>query len=141
MKKITYLLFIILVIIGQSSCQKSTNKIVTNTDLLCAVTWKYQQYYINYNQNNTVLAYSIYKSNNLQDFSRNRMKYNTNGTFSEIDEKGTLTSGTWNFNSNESNIELHTSQNNPIKKLLVLNNTEYQWGSLDGNIVAIMISE
>ncbi len=141
MKNRIKLIWVLLLVFAQIACNKETNKIITKTDTLTAVTWKYQQFYKDYNQINTVLIYSIYKSNNLKDLSRNRIKYNSNNTYTETDENGTVTSGTWKFTDNEQTIELQANQTIMIKRLLVLDKTGFQWGTQDGNTVAVMVPE
>lgn len=141
MKNRIKLIWVVLLVFAQIACKKEANKTITKTDTLSAVTWKYQQFYKDYNQSNTVLIYSIYKSNNLKDLSRNRIKYNSNGTYTETDENGTVTSGSWKFTDNEQTITLQTNQTVIIKRLLVLDKTGFQWGTQDGNTVAVMVPE
>jgi len=140
MKHIFYLV-VSSVIFLQLSCQKQQPGNASKSHLLTSGSWKYEQFFINYNQSNTTLAYSLYKSSNLMDLSKSRMQYKSDGSYTEIDQNGVATTGTWEFNNEENNIQIHYGNNLIVKKLLVLDDRNFQWATTDLDKVAVMIHE
>jgi hypothetical protein len=111
---------------------------VTKTEMLSAVTWVYYEYFINYNQNNTTLAYKAYKPNNLYDLSKCRLKYNADGSYEETLETGEKVTGTWKFIENETKIELNVNERITTIKINYVAKTSFEWTSIDGNILGRM---
>lgn len=132
---------VVLLVLTAVACHKKDAVEPSKKDLLCAVTWKYYQYYINYSQSNTQLVYSIYKQNNSQDLSKARIKYNLDGTYSDIDAAGTRTSGTYKLNADQTVIELSANNTITTIRLAVIDPKNFQWTSMDVNTVGIMIPE
>ncbi len=140
MKNKFYLLITLLAVtIMQISCKKELGANNTRVEKLSAVTCKYQHYYLDFNKANTILAYFIYKPNNLMDMSRYRVKFDVNGTYSETNEEGTSTTGTWKFNADQTVVEMKSQEKEMFKKIYVLDETGLQWGSMDGNMLGILI--
>lgn len=124
------------------ACHKKDSDVVpSKKEMLCGVTWKYFQYYINYSQSNTQLVYSIYKQNNSQDLSKARMKFNLDGTYTEIDAAGASKSGTYTLNADETVITQTSNNTTTTIRLAAIDSKNFQWTSMDVNTVGIMIPE
>ncbi|MBO9633245.1 MAG: hypothetical protein J7578_09015 [Chitinophagaceae bacterium] len=68
---------------------------VSATTLLTSQEWKYDAYYSNYNANSAYVDYKTGKSNNAKAMSNMRVKFNTDGTYYEVDQSGNYLYGTW----------------------------------------------
>lgn len=127
------------------ACHKKDDALASSSSakkgMLCAHTWKYFQYYIDYNQANTQLVYGIYKQNNLQDLSKARIKYNLDGSYTETDEKGLNQTGSYKLNADETVIEKTANNSTTSIKLSYVDEKSFQWTSMDVNTVGIMIPE
>jgi hypothetical protein len=140
MKKIFF--SVVLLLLVAVACHKKDDVVASSKkDLLCAVTWKYYQYYINYNQPNTQLVFSLNKQNNSLDLSKARIKYNLDGTYTEIDETGTRKSGTYKLNADETVIELSSNNTVTTIRIAIIDTKGFQWTSMDVNTVGVMIPE
>lgn len=73
---------------------------VSATTLLTSQEWKYDAYYSNYNANSANVQYKTGKSNSLMAMSNMRVKYNTDGTYYEVDQSGNYLYGTWTLSGN-----------------------------------------
>ena len=88
-----------------SSCQKETtaadtSKLPSTLALLTDHTWRYDSLYNNYGQSNQVLIYVYGGPSNLQDWSKEHVKFYQDGSFDNILSNGTLRTGpnTWSMN-------------------------------------------
>ena len=115
------------------SCKKDTddNAIKTKTELLTSKTWIYDEYFINYNSANTVLAYKRGKPNNSLNLSSNRSVFNADGTTSEINQNGTSVPGTWKFINNETQTQVTNSVGTFTANIISLTDDSFIW--LDPN--------
>jgi len=139
-----YILFTLLLPFVMISCKKEAEKKPdttpkTKTEMISSVTWIYNEYYINYNEANTLLAYKRYKPIILYDLSKSKLKYNTDGTYTETLESGLNVSGTWRFIENETKIELHINQQVITIKVIFINATNFQWASSNEDVLGRMI--
>lgn len=141
MKSKIFFSVVLLAFVAVACHKKNEDVAQTKKDMLCGVTWKYFQYYINYSQPNTQLVYSIYKQNNSQDLSKARMKFNLNGTYTEIDASGASKSGTYTLNADETVITQTSNNTTTTIRLAAIDSKNFQWTSMDVNTVGIMIPE
>lgn len=114
---------------------------VTKTEMLTAVTWKYNEYFINYNQTNTVLAYKPGKPNNLYDLSKSKLNYYVDNTYEETLETGNKVFGNWKFIENQTKIELNINQKIILIRVNFLSATSFQWSANDSETFARMIPQ
>ncbi len=127
------------------SCKKEAEKKPdsttpkTKTEMLSSVTWKYNEYFINYNENNTILAYKPGKANNLYDLSKSRLNYNIDNTYQETLETGTKVSGNWKFTNSETLIELKINQQIVNINVVYIDNNNFQWINSNGDIFGRMV--
>jgi hypothetical protein len=126
MKAITIYSLLLVVFFSVSSCKKE-NLTKSKTDLLTSKTWIYDEYLINYNQANTILAYKLGKPNYTMNLSLNKVKYNADGTYQETTENGTILTGTWKFINNETQTEVKNANGTFTSNLIVLTETNYNW--------------
>jgi len=139
-----YILFTLLLPFIILSCKKEAEKKPdtipkTKTEMICSATWIYNQYYINYNGANTILAYQRNKPVILYDLSKSKLKYNTDGTYTETLESGINVSGTWRFIENETKIELHINQQVININVYYVDATYFEWASSNGDVIGQMI--
>jgi hypothetical protein len=130
-----------LMVLVAVACHKKDDAASTKKELLCAVTWKYYQYYINYNQANTQLVYSMNKQNNSQDLSKARVKYNLDGTYTEIDAAGAGSAGTYTLSADETIITKTSNNTTTSIRLAIIDSKGFQWTSMDVNTVGVMIPQ
>lgn len=141
MKSKIFLSVALLVLVAVACHKKNEDTASTKKELLCAKTWKYYQYYINYNQANTQLVYSMNKQNNSQDLSKARIKYNLDGTYSEIDASGASSAGTYTLNADETVITKTSNNTTTTIRIAIIDTNGFQWTSMDVNTVGVMIPQ
>ena len=103
----------------------------TKTELITAKTWMYDEYYVNYGQQNQELAYKRGGSNNTMDLSLARVKFNADGTVQETTELGGSNPGTWIFLNNETQTRVTSDAGIFTSLIVVLDETHYDWHGQD----------
>jgi hypothetical protein len=130
MKTISYFLFFLFLLIGATSCKKEKDSSITTktkTELLTSKTWVYDEYFTNYNQAGTLVAYKKGKANNSMDLSLNKVRYNADGTYQETTENGTTISGTWKFLNGETQTEVTNVMGTFTSNVISLTETSFIW--------------
>jgi hypothetical protein len=130
MKTICYVLFFVFLGFSLTSCKKESNGTTTKkskTELLTSKTWIYDEYFTNYNQASTLLAYKRDKANNIMNLSLNKVKYNADGTYEETKENGTVLTGTWKFLNGETQTEVENTNGTFTSNIVSLSETSYIW--------------
>ncbi|HJW16558.1 MAG TPA: hypothetical protein VJ499_05545, partial [Flavisolibacter sp.] len=113
----------------------------TKTELLTSVTWKYDEYFIDYDQPNTTLAYKLGKTNSIMDLRLNKVKFNADGTYSEVDETGKQLNGTWHFVNNETGTEVTNAKGTFTSNIEFLDKSHYEWYDLSSGRYSKMIPQ
>jgi hypothetical protein len=132
MKAIYYISFFIVLAINLTSCKKendSSTSTRSKTDLLTSKTWIYDEYFTNYNQASTLLAYKRNKASNTMNLSLNKIKFNSDGSYQETTENGTILTGTWKFLNGETQTEVINTTGTFTSDVISLSETNYVWYS------------
>jgi hypothetical protein len=130
MKAIYYISFLTFLALNLTSCKKdndSRTKTKSKTELLTSKTWIYDEYFTNYNQATTLLAYKRDKASNTMNLSLNKIKFNTDGTYQETTESGSILTGTWRFLNGETQTEVINSTGTFTSDVISLSETSYIW--------------
>jgi hypothetical protein len=109
---------------------------------LTAPVWKYEKYITDYDVAPARLAYRINKPNVSFNLSQNRVKFNTDGTYWEIDQNGQFLSGTWTFNGGE--VTVNNAAGTFTSRIKRLEADRYEWETpvnSDVLTVAEMVAE
>jgi len=96
-------------------------------ELLTAHTWKYDEYFRNYNSTTTALYYKRGKANNLLNMDQNRVTFHADGTYTEITETGATINGTWQFQNNETETQITNPGGTFTSKIILLDDNKYYW--------------
>ena len=108
------------------SCKKDHDS-KTRTEILTSKTWVYNEYFTNYNQAATVLQYKKGKANNLLNLSGDKLKFESNGTYSRVDYNGQTQTGTWQWMNNESKVSTTEGGITHSSNTIVLTDDMYTW--------------
>jgi hypothetical protein len=130
MKAIYYISFLTFLALNLTSCKKDNDSRTTTkskTELLTSKTWIYDEYFTNYNQATTLLAYKRDKASNTMNLSLNKIKFNTDGTYQETTESGSILTGTWRFLNGETQTEVINSTGTFTSDVISLSETSYIW--------------
>jgi hypothetical protein len=114
------------------SCKKDSSNPTpipapSKMETLTANVWIYDSVYINWGQANQTVTYARNSTNNLRDYSLDRVKFYSDGTFNEILETGNLRQGldTWTMNSDSTLISTTGGGYTNIGKIIVLTSSKY----------------
>lgn len=109
------------------SCNKNNDSPTTKLELLTSKTWKYDEYFRNYNSSPTVLYYKRGKTSNLLNLDQNRVTFKSDGSYSEITETGATLSGTWQFLNNETEVQVNNINGTFTSTIIILEDQRYYW--------------
>jgi hypothetical protein len=107
--------------------------------LLTAKSWVYTEYFNNFNLTSPSLVWKPNKANSPLNLSQNVVKYNLDGTYSEIDQNGTLYNGTWTFLNNQTQVRVVNSKGTFTSTIMLLNTDRYEWLDTNGITYGEMI--
>ena len=102
----------------------------SNTELLTAHTWLFKKYYVDFvdSTNPGKLIYKLDGDHNKEDLSKNRIKYNTDLTFSQTDAAGSTVTGTWKFTDvDETIIAQTTTLGTETRTIVALGRKKYAY--------------
>lgn len=99
----------------------------TKTEMLTSKTWIYDEYFTNYNNANTVLAYKRGKPNNTTNLAANRSKFNMDGTLEETNQNGQNFSGTWVWLNNETQLQITNQVGVFTANVITLSDSSFVW--------------
>jgi hypothetical protein len=113
----------------------TTDYTQTALALLTGKTWKYESYFLNYPLASADLAWYLGKPIVSLNLSLNRVTYNTNGTYSEIDQNGNTVTGTWQLLNSGTRLSVTPSSSGIafVSDIKVLNATRLEWNRIDNN--------
>jgi len=124
---------------SMSSCYKQGFRIIvkgignqppppdSSTALLTSQTWVYDEYFDYFD---SVEASLVWKRSPLVDsvnLSLNQVKFNADGTYTEITQTGTTLNGTWSYNNGEKGITVVNSEGTFKSTIQVLTSQRYEW--------------
>lgn len=95
--------------------------------LLTAKSWVYTVYFNNYGAAAPSLVWKNNKANSTLNLSKNIVKYNTNGTYTETDEYGVVYNGTWTFLNNDTEVRVTNSKGTFTSIIKLLSTDRYEW--------------
>ena|SRR5688572_16500238 len=134
-----------ILLLGLLSCSKDNDndKVKTKLDLLTQKTWVYDEFFTDYDESPTVVAYKRGKTNNSLNLSQVSVKFNSDGTYSETLQAGGTLSGTWKFLNNETQTEVTNSSGTYTATIITLAENSFIWQDLtrSGGILAKMINQ
>jgi len=99
---------------------------------LTGQTWIYYEYFNNFGDPATVLAWKTNRTSNTKNLSLNQVKFNSNATYSEIDENGVTVNGTWTFLNNKTQVQVVNSRGTFTSTIQALSSQKYEWLAADG---------
>jgi hypothetical protein len=107
--------------------------------LLTSQPWVYTEYFSNFSQSLPSLIWKTDKPNSPLNLSQNWVKYETNGTYTEIDQNGTVFNGTWTFLNNQTQVQVSNPIGTFTSDIRVLSTDRYEWLSVNGNTYGEMV--
>ena len=110
----------------------------STTLLLTGQTWVYYEYFSNFDSVTTTLDWKTNRTSNIINLSKNQVTYNTDNTYSEIDQNGTTYNGTWQFLNNETEVQVHNSLGTFTSTIEKLTAVRYEWLA-NGSTYGIMV--
>src|SRR4029079_5661513 len=134
-----------IMLLGLLSCSKDKDddKVKTKMELLTQKTWVYDEFFTDYDESPTVLAYKRGKTNNSYNLSQVTVKFNSDGTYSETLQAGGTLTGTWKFLNNETQTEVINSSGTYTSTIINLTENSFIWQDLtrSGGILAKLINQ
>lgn len=107
-------------------------KILTDT------IWRYYEYYKNFQTSGSTLIWKSNRSVNTLDLHLNKVKFNKDGSYWEITEKGDSLKGTWHFTNNETQIVVN-STTTFTSDIRVLTANQFEWEVVNGTTYGVMM--
>jgi hypothetical protein len=107
--------------------------------LLTSKPWVYSEYFKNFSQTSPSLVWKSNKANSTFNLSRNIVKYNTDGTYTETDQNGTIYNGTWTFLDNQKQVRVYNSVGTFTSSIMQLSTDRYEWFNIDGTTYGEMV--
>jgi len=107
--------------------------------LLTSKPWVYTEYFNSFSQPVPSLVWKSNKANSTLNLSKNWVKYETNGTYSEIDQNGTTYNGTWTFLNNQTQVRVINSNGTFTSTIMLLGTDRYEWLNTDGTTYGEMV--
>lgn len=139
MKKIFYFILACMAIASLPSCFKTAIKSTpppktpdSTTLLLTGQTWVYYEYFTNYDSSNTLLAWKTGRTYNTLNYALNQVKFNTDSSYTEIDQNGNTLNGTWSYLNNETEVSVINSKGTFVSTIESLTSQRYEWLAPNG---------
>jgi hypothetical protein len=107
--------------------------------LLTSQPWVYTEYFNNSNQQDPSLVWKPNKANSPLNLSQNWVKFNTNGTYTEITEDGKTLNGTWTFLNNQTQVKVTNPVGTFTSTIKLLSIDRYEWLNTNGITYGEMI--
>jgi hypothetical protein len=121
---------LVLILVSINSCSKKDSPpapVKTKTELLTGNTWKYNEYYRNYNGTSGTIYYKRGSSGNLINLDPNRVTFYANGTYSELNETGAILAGTWHLINNETQLQVQNSMGTFLSNIVSIEENSFIW--------------
>lgn len=131
MKNALPIIFAAIIVFSMSSCFKQGSRLPKTTDsttsLLTGQTWVYYEYFENFDSVNTSLVWKTNRSVNALNLALNQVKFNTDNTYTEIDQNGKVLNGTWTYVNGESGTRVTNSEGVFTSQIQLLSDNRYEW--------------
>jgi hypothetical protein len=139
MKKTPFLILACFAVPFLHSCFKTALKSTpkpntpdSTTLLLTGQTWVYYEYFTNYDSAGTLLAWKIGRTSNTLNLAPDQVKFNTDSTYTEIDQNGNTFNGTWSYLNNETEVSVVNSEGTFVSTIQSLTSQRYEWLAPNG---------
>ncbi len=109
-----------------------------NTQALINKDWKYYEYYTNYNTSAPKLVYKDGKTPVSLDLKPIKVRYNSDGTYSETTAAGTTLNGTYDLSNLGKQLNIHIN-NVTFSSRIWPTNDVLKWNAIDGGNYGIMM--
>ncbi|SHN24770.1 hypothetical protein [Chitinophaga sp. CF418] len=109
-----------------------------NTQALINKDWKYYEYYTNYNTTAPKLVYKDGKTPVSLDLKPIKVRYNSNGTYSETTAAGTTLNGTYDLSNLGKQLNIHINGVTFSSRIWPANDV-LKWNAIDGGNYGIMM--
>lgn len=109
-----------------------------NTQALINKDWKYFEYYTNYNTAAPKLVYKDGKTPVSLDLKPIKVRYNSNGTYSETTAAGTTLNGTYDLSNLGKQLNIHIN-NQTFSSRIWPTSDVLKWNAIDGGNYGIMM--
>jgi hypothetical protein len=109
--------------------------------LLTAKSWIYTEYFNKYNLSSPLLVWKTNKANSPLNLSKNVVKFNTDGTYTEITENGTTLNGTWTFLNNQTQVRVVNNNGTFTSTIMLLSIDRYEWLDTNGITYGEMVHQ
>lgn len=110
-----------------------------NTQALINKDWKYYEYYTNYNTTAPKLVYKDGKTPVSLDLKPIKVRYNSNGTYSETTAAGTTLNGTYDLSNLGKQLNIHINGVTFSSRIWPSGDV-LKWNAIDGGNFGIMMS-
>lgn len=111
----------------------------STTILLTGRTWVYYEYFDNFDSTSTTLAWKTNRTSNTLNLALNQVKFNVDGSYSEIDQNGNTLNGTWSYLNGEKETKVVNSGGTFISSIQTLTSGHYEWWDSTGGTYGVMI--
>jgi hypothetical protein len=95
--------------------------------LITAHTWIYQEYFYNFGQAVPTLVWKNNLPGALLNLGLDKVKYDSDGTYTETDQYGNIYNGTWTFINNQTGTTVWNSQGSFSGNIVLLDTDRYEW--------------
>ena len=109
-----------------------------NTQALINKDWKYFEYYTNYNTSAPKLVYKDGKTPVSLDLKPIKVRYNSDGTYSETTAAGTTLNGTYDLTNLGKQLNVHIN-NVTFSSRIWITSDVLKWNAIDGGNYGIMM--
>jgi hypothetical protein len=109
--------------------------------LITSGVWRYYEYFYDYSEAGASLVWKVDKANVSYNLSGNQVKFNTDGSYWEIDEKGDRYDGTWTFLADSTQVKVVNSVGTFLSDIRVLDDNKLEWaatGAEEGHYGVLM---
>jgi hypothetical protein len=97
------------------------------TGVITGKTWVYYEYFTDFTNTTTNLVWKTNRTSNTLNLSLNKVKYYTDGTYTEVTENGTTLNGTWTFLNNQTQVSVTNPVGTFVSTIQDLTSNRYEW--------------
>ena len=135
------LLFTTALIVNQSCKKSASTPPPSKMQLLTGNVWIYDSIYNNWGQPNQTVIYARTSVSNIVDYSQNKVKFYTDGTFNEILPNGYLRQmpDTWTMNSDSTILFTSGGGYTNSAKVVSLSSIKFVWVDTAHNVRGVNI--
>src|SRR5580658_3285983 len=102
------------------------------TSALTSQTWVYYEYFDHFDSVNASLVWKRYPLVDSLNLAQNQVKFNSDGSYSEITQTGATLTGTWSYNNGGAGVTVVNSQGTFASTIQLLTSQRYEWLASNG---------